>query len=366
MNEFEKQMMGRATEIMKARPDLEEKSKIREQNKFQEEDVFWSGKKFLSEDDIDRRPCTYKEKNNLNKSIEQLGDLFVDADFYWQLDGALNISLYRGEYIGIHKDIDLSLDIKDIEKVEDFLGKKGFGLFLSSGVGGDKKAKYERIDGSRINNNIQGFHPMIFKIDLNGKIMQGDDAYGIDTHIIKWNESDEPISGKDSLIPREWLKPLVIEFNGRKINCSHPALAAFHKLFFTRKYDDNDLKLLAQTGKLNHDDIMIIEKVFNDSIKDRKKEVIEYTNRVFLKINFQKEKQEIFETLINDELVINMKDDKGVQDFFDVIAEKIASLNEITIEKVYDIIFAATPIDKLVSQRDSKIAILRNNIPDNK
>lgn len=147
--------MQKAVRIMSDYSNLEEQSKIREKYKFQEENPFWEEEGIsLSENDIERRLCTKKEKEDLDKSIEQLGNLFADADFYWQLDGALNISLYRGEYIGVHKDIDLSIDFRDLEKIEPFLNQKGFGLFLSSGSRPEKKRVFERIDARRLQNNI--------------------------------------------------------------------------------------------------------------------------------------------------------------------------------------------------------------------
>lgn len=203
MNEFEKQMMQRATKIINTQPELKEQSRVREKYKFQEEELFFGiGGDLLSEKDIERRPCTEEEKKELDKSIEQLGDLFSGADFFWQLDGALNISLYRSEYIGVHKDIDLSLDFRELEKAESFLGKKSFGLFLST-HGTGKKRIFERIDAKRLQNNSEGSQLMIFAIDENGAIKYGEDNFGIDTHIIKWNENNEPLVNRETIMPKE-------------------------------------------------------------------------------------------------------------------------------------------------------------------
>jgi hypothetical protein len=365
MNEFEKQMMGRATEIMKVQPDLEEQSKIREKHKFQEEDLFWEGANLLSEDDIERRPCTEEEKSELDKSLEKLGDLFHGADFYWQLDGALNISLYRGEYIGVHKDIDLSIDFRELEKVESFLGSKGFGLFLSSGHRPDKKRIFERIDAKGLQNNKGGFQPMIFAINEDGSIKYGEEGFGIDTHIIKWNESGKPIGHHETTIPKEWLTPETIDFHGRKINCSNPALATYHKLFFIRAYDDNDLKLLAQSGKLTLKDVDLVEQTFNKIIEDIQKVIKDYVGRVLPKIKIAKGRQEISDILINDEITSKHKENEETEKFCNELAEKIITNRNMTAENMYDEIFATTPIIKLLPKKEERFAILRDNISKN-
>lgn len=368
MNEFEKQMMQRATKIINSQPELKEQSKIREKYKFQGENIiFGKGVDLLADDDTERRPCTQEEREELDKSIEKLGDLFMDADFYWQLDGALNISLYQNEYIGVHKDIDVSFDFRELDKVEPFLNKKGFGLFLSSGHNPKKKRVFERIDAKRLQNNSEGFQPMILAIDENGAIKYGEEDFGIDTHIIKWNEGGEPIGHRETTIPKEWLTPEVIYFHGRKINCSNPALATYHKLFFTRAYDENDLKLLAQSGKLTLNDVDLIEQTFNKIIEDIQEVIKCYIERVLPKIKIAKEnKQEISDILINDELTIKHKEDEETQKFCNELAKKIISAGDITAEIMYDEIFASTPISKLLPKREERFAILRKNIPYNK
>lgn len=364
MNDFEKQMMRKAMEVVKAQPDLAEQSRIRERNKFQKEPFWEEGADFLSEKDIERRPCTEEEKNELDKSLEQLGDLFQGADFYWQLDGALNISLYRGAYIGVHKDIDLSIDFRELEKVESFLGSKGFGLFLSSGHRPGKKRIFERIDAKRLQNNGEGFQPMIFAINEDGSIKYGEENFCIDTHIIKWNESDEPIGHHKTTIPKEWLKPEIINFHGRKINCSNPALAAYHKLFFTRAYDDNDLKLLAQSGKLTLRDIDLIEQTFNKIIEDIREVIEGYIGRVLPKIKNAKNNQEVSDILINDELTSKHKKNEETRKFCNELAKKIITNENMTAENLYVEIFASTPISKLLPRREERFAMLRQNVSD--
>ena len=360
MNEFEKQMMNRASEIIKAQPDLEEQSRIREKYKIQ------FGKAFHHEDglgneDIERRPCTQKEKEKLNDSIEQLGDFFSGSDFLWQLDGALNISLYRGEYIGIHKDIDVSIDSREIEKIESFIAKKGYGFFLSSWNQEKKQRTFERVDSTKFikNRNLQW---MIIAIDENGKRRHDGSLSHIDTHIIRWNEDGEPLGHYETTIPKEWLTPEVITFHGRKINCSNPALAAYHKLFFTRAYDDNDLKLLAQSGKLTLEDIDLVEQTFNKHAEDIQKIIKVYVGRVLPKIETAKDKQEIFDVLMNDELISSQKENEETKKFCRDLSEKIIKTGNMTVENLYAEIFATTPISKLLPKMAERFAMLRQNI----
>jgi len=360
MNEFERQLMEhKATGIVDAQPELKEQSDLREKYKFQREIPFKGGA-VLSNEDTERRPCKPKEKEWLDKSLEKLGDLFADADFFWQLDGGLTISLYCGKYIGVHKDIDISVDSHEIEKVGSFLDKKGFGFFLSTYRAERNEDEFERVDAKHFVES-QGKQHYIIAMDENGAIKHGKGRFAIDTHVITWNENGEPISATEIPIPREWLKPGVMRFHEKNICCAHPAWTAFHKLFFTRAYDDNDLKLLAESGGLSTEDVDLIEKTFDTHSKVIKDKINDFCARVLPKIENEDDEERVFNILINDEIVRGQDNQETIQ-FFRDLAEELLKNNNRTKEGLSKYIFSTASIGKLTEQKDARIAILRDNI----
>ncbi len=111
---------------------LEQKtaSEIRERYKYQELGSFDYFMANIDKNE-ERRTPTPEEKERMDASLVQLGKIFGSSNTRWHIDGALNISLMKGEYIGIHKDVDISIEKDEIEKVDGQLARNGYGLFLS-------------------------------------------------------------------------------------------------------------------------------------------------------------------------------------------------------------------------------------------
>jgi hypothetical protein len=362
MDNFEKQMMKKAVEILDEQPELKKQSEIREKYKFQIETEF-DQEDGLGRDDLERRPCTEIERKKLDASMEQLGDFFADADFFWQLDGALNISLYAGEYIGIHKDIDISIDETELDKVESFLAKKGYGLFLLSWNEQEKQRRFERVSADRFKKNVSS-QGMIISIDNDGEIIHDSAASHLDTHLIRRDKNGLRIGREFTPLPQEWYKPRIINFHEREIHCSHPALVGFYKLFHSRAYDDNDLKLLAKSGKLTQSDVDLIEKTFNQHVDDLQGTIRDFVNRVFSHFKQGQNSQEIFDILINDDLIKNMRSGNSeTEKFMGDLAEKLAEDEGKTPDKLFEILLDTSPTKKLLSMKDKKFAILRENMP---
>ena len=93
----------------------------------------------------ERREPTPEEKTQMDNNLIKLSQIFGDSKLSWQLDGALNISLMKGEYIGIHKDTDISIEKEELEQANQQLGKSGYGLFLSHEKDPNGKKLMERV-----------------------------------------------------------------------------------------------------------------------------------------------------------------------------------------------------------------------------
>jgi|GEM_PF-953493 len=232
----------------------------RRENIYQERDAFDDFAAHVDQS-FERRKPTPEEVRQMDSNLLQLGRIFEGSDVRWHLDGAQNISLLKGEYIGIHKDIDISVEEADMAKFYDALAKSGYGLFLSYPKNPkEPRGKYvmERVEDLKpTENRPDGL--MIAAIDEKGKIREEGLNYP-DVHLVKRNEQGKPIGWGGIELPEKWFEAHTVELHGVQINLSHPAKVAYFKLHSTRNYDFTDLRALAETGELTPDDVAEIEQ----------------------------------------------------------------------------------------------------------
>jgi hypothetical protein len=161
----------------------------------------------------------------MDRYLRDLGNLLKDSDVRWNIDGALNISLMRGQYIGVHRDIDISLEEEDLEKLDEALGKKGYGIFLSENLPDDPegKRKLERV-GVTAARNEQNRHLVIAKINEQGAITPGEQLNYLDVHLIRRGKDGRTMAGEGVAMPESWDEARAVEFNGTELRLSHPYL----------------------------------------------------------------------------------------------------------------------------------------------
>ena len=70
------------------------------------------------DENFERRRPSNSETVEMNERLHHLADLFRDSKVEWLLDGALNISLLKGDWIGFHKDVDVSVEKDQLEMLE--------------------------------------------------------------------------------------------------------------------------------------------------------------------------------------------------------------------------------------------------------
>lgn len=281
-------------------PEQAEASKIRERYHVQVLDPFDDFIENMDQDD-GRRPATEKEKEQMDKNLITLGKIFKNCYTNWHLDGALNISLANRKYIGVHKDIDISIEKNELEKTETELEKNGYAFFLSH-CDANGKNIMERINAQNsANDNLK--HLMIAKINEQGKILTDEPLNFIDTHLVKRNEQGKPIGYAGVELPEEWFKAKPIDFKGEQINLSHPAKVAYFKVHSGRKYDQTDLYNFIEKNNLSFSDIKSVEKIFNDETKARENQVREIFGEVAEKIKDGMDKNQIFNIMLKNKIV---------------------------------------------------------------
>ena len=286
----------RAEEMMPL--ELMTASQIRDRFKYQLRDPFDDFNKHI-DDKAERRKPTPEEAARMDSNLIKLGKIFEGTTIRWQLDGALNISVVRGEYIGVHKDIDLSIDKDDLEKLDDQLGQNHYGLFLvhpkNPALRHGQKI-YERVGAEEFGTSPKE-HLMIAAIDGDGRIVEQkvESLNFLDVHLAERDVAGDPIGWRGVPLPKEWYGSKKIIFKGQEINISHPAKTAYWKLHSDRNYDATDLRILAMSNQLTVDDVDDIESIIRlegealkKIIKDKLGNVIEkFTTFALNSLNYQ-------------------------------------------------------------------------------
>ena len=242
------------------------------------EDDKYFEKKHLDENFIRKTPEA-KEIKEMDSWMAELGNAFDGSNLNWHLDGALNISLMNerkknGEinYIGYHKDVDLSIEKNELAQLEAHLLKKGYGLFLSRTPAAGKDKIMRRVGYADFHDSPTD-HVLIFAMDKNGRLVTDKPLYSFDVHIIERNEAGQALGNSGVVIPEKWAQPYTIEFQGKQINLSHPGKVLYYKLHQTRKYDTTDIERLVKIGKITEEDVADVEKAFEGEFSARTERV---------------------------------------------------------------------------------------------
>lgn len=252
----------------------------------------------INQEDSKRNPATSEQIRIMNERLSELGELFKDSKFNWHLDGALNISLMNGEYIGNHKDVDLSIERKDLKDFEEHLLKNGYGLFLSKEEDNSENKEMRRV-GYKNFKETKIEHTLISAIDMDdhGKIRIDKNLNNVDVHIIERNANGEPLGVSGVVIPEKWTKANPIKFQEQIINLSHPGKVLYYKLHKGRDYDTTDIERLIETGVLNEEDIDEIKGVYEKEFIANKETAFNIFKNVSQKINLSMNMEQILEVL---------------------------------------------------------------------
>ncbi|KKP70462.1 MAG: hypothetical protein UR69_C0005G0002 [Candidatus Moranbacteria bacterium GW2011_GWE2_35_2-] len=182
-------------------------------------------------------------KEQLDSMVAEVVKLFEGSDVSWAIDGGLSVSLLRGEYIGEHRDLDVAVENSQLEKLQQLVESKGFGLFATLNT-----------------SEAPTYLFWIIAVDGDGLIQKDKSLSFINVHKIRRNKQGLPLNESGDALPAKWFESEVVEYQGRTLNLAHPAKTAYYKLQSLRNYDINDLKYLIDAGGLNLEDIETIEK----------------------------------------------------------------------------------------------------------
>jgi hypothetical protein len=219
-----------------------------------------------------RPPVTPETKEILDKKLVALGKLMEGSGIWWQLDGSLNISLNKGEYIGVHGDVDMSVLRPDAEKFESHLAGRGYGLFLAQRDKSGDYRTFKRVAARNFKVSDE-WQLRVMKVDELGKIADTPsqaDLISVDAYVIDLNDRGEPITSisGSATFPKEWLAGKTIDFEGAEINLSHPARFIFHKIRSKREYDEGDIDEFLRLRLLSKEDAETLERIMSPLIQE--------------------------------------------------------------------------------------------------
>lgn len=307
-----------------------------------------------------RRAAPPEEVERLERDLAKLGDLFEGSNVRWQLDGAINISLMKGELIGAHKDFDLTVDPDDLKRLEQYLSGKGYGLFLSYEHPNDpdNKRAMRQVSAQEFREAPED-HLMLAAIDESGKIRDNESLNYLDVHLICRDENGNPLGWSGVPLPAKWYEPQPIEHQGRQINLSHPAKVAYFKLHDKRAFDRTDLKELASTGRLTEEDLSDLEQVMERTRDIQLRYVELVLNDIAPKLKQGMSFDEVFEVIAAVPSVAQrLERDERTKERVAAIAGAIVA-TDITPDNISAAIHQATGVNKRHAENQVKLGELR-------
>lgn len=318
-------------------------------------------KKNIGEDNK-RLPASLEQIEKMEENLKELGTLFNGFD-KWHLDGALNISLLKKEYIGNHKDVDLSIERNDLKDLELFLEEKGYGFFLSQNENendGDNRKKLMRRVSHLGLENYEG-HPMICALGKKGEIDKSASLNYVDLHIIDRDDKNLPLLTSGVNCPESWSKSYPIEKDGQKINLSHPAKVLYYKLNQGRNYDSTDVDRLLELDAVIESDIDEIKSIYEKEFIKKKETILSLSDKITQQIQPEMTGEQIFEKIKELE---EFKDKEKMDESIELFSNEIFKLKEKTLESVSNLAVTMFDIEGKNQEKISKLEIIRQVLRD--
>lgn len=239
----------------------------------------------ITYDLTERKKMTPEKRERYDRQLSKLTSMMNEAGVWWQLHGSMIIDVMQvergGDYVGWHADIDVFVLRKDVEKLEEFLKAKGYGLFLKVGTEDETKRVFRRVSAKDYRRD-QGGLPHVLEIDERGRAKKDEDQLWkiqMDPVDIAEDGSMIDIFDEGARFPKEWLEGRTVNFHGQKMHICHPARYLAYKIRSAdRGYHDKDMDRLANLGVLTLKDLDDVEAVVMERIdreQDKKmKEVV--------------------------------------------------------------------------------------------
>lgn len=209
-----------------------------------------------------RATLTKERKLQIITMLCELERLFDCSGLSWVVDGGLSVSILRGDFIGEHRDLDLAVEEFQLKRLQEWIERKGYGLFVTLGVQSRETMIMKRVDWKEFS-TADTYLFWIIAVDENGLIQKEKPLSFINVHIIRRDKHGIPLSGGGKELPVHWFYHEAVEFQGNFLNVASPLKTAYYKLRSLRNYDLTDLRHMFESGLISHQNIEEIESVLN-------------------------------------------------------------------------------------------------------
>ncbi len=350
-------------------PEQKTASEERAAFKYQERAPFSDevGKSFFETGE--RRQPTEEEVRQMDKDMADLGRMTAGSGARWSIDGARNISLMKGEYIGVHKDVDISIEAEDLSKLDASLARAGYGLFIvypkdAKNPAGQKIL--ERMGAAGLSKKDGAPEVQIMAIDERGKLRETDDLNAIDVHVVKRDAAGHPVGPEGNNLPDKWYEPQPTDYQGHELNVSHPAKVAYFKLRQGRPYDLADLKPLVETGKLTEEDIRDVETAVENDLAARRQKGERIVKEIQERLTPEMDVAQVERAIAESPYIAARSAEtsapearKNLEASIKRVAEDVADSKNRTLEKLRESLFSSFGVPEAEAKQRDKVRQLR-------
>lgn len=242
---------------------------------------------------------SFEDTVRAERRLDNLGKVMEGANFNYWLDGGLNIPIYTGEYHRKHKDIEISVNQDEIEKLHSWAEKKGYNIFDTRSKENPKKMSSEDFKSFEINRSLLLSESEEYK---------GHTDTEIELHVHETDERGNQIV-EGVVIPKKYFEnlPRYKTAFGHEINLSHPLVTAYHKLRIERgdplesweeqskdirkAYDIEDLKELRK--RLPDEDMEALEILVTEQNDKRTEGIDKRLEEIFNALDLNASESEI-------------------------------------------------------------------------
>lgn len=231
-------------------------------------------------------PPTPERQQRFEAKMDTLAEVFDGFEASWFLDGATNISLYEGEQIRDHSDVDVSIFEEDAGTLQEHLRNRGYSIFCKSN---DSAEQYAEVDAEHedLKEYRQTGNLYLISYDEEGgpDRSRSKEFNLVDLHPESRNKNGDVVTKSGGVLPKEYFEPIPLEReNHGTIQLSHPAVVAFHKLHMNRDKDMIDLRKLAPY--LKEEDFGVLKNALqqeatSEQARQRDEDVREKSAQVF-------------------------------------------------------------------------------------
>jgi len=231
----------------------------------------------------------------IERRLDQLGEIMAGAGFDYLLDGAINISLLKNKFIRDHKDVDISIVDQDLMALDEQIKKKGYVIVSAArDKATDSQRCLEIVSPQEIiERNLRELQ--LARIDDDGKILNDSkDINFIDLHVHHRDSVGNIVINYSKVnLPAKYFQE-----NGRyqtasgyEIPISHPVVVAYHKVESGRDYDFTDIGYLKDL--LSEEDKSFLLDLFEQEPKRALEQFTLKVKEIFSDINPQMPAEEI-------------------------------------------------------------------------